>query len=249
MSVRAEISLQNNKILSLIELRRPAIHLLSTEALVSIFDLVIHDNSGYTSLGERKQRLACVSQQWRDLILDTPALWSTIVVTEQHSIFTETCLKKSRETQLDIVVTSISPALNVVLSCTHRWRSLLLIGDKSLGDKFVKRARDLVFPTFRRVIIPSLKTTFSVRAPALEHLQVGRHFAWNDFCPPITLKSLDLSLFESSDYGYSFPYLIPSLTLTRLSLSGSIDNWALRSDLIHFPHLETRSPHQQNQCF
>ena len=249
LSVRAEISLQNNKISSLIELRRPAIHLLSTEALVSIFDLVIHDNSGYTSLGKRKQRLACVSRQWRDLILDTPALWSTIVVTEQHSIFTETCLKKSRETQLDIVVTSISPALNVVLSCTHRWRSLLLIGDKSLGDKFVKKARDLVFPTLRRVIIPSLKTTFypkflfSVRAPALEHLQVGGHFAWNDFCPPITLKSLDLTFFKSSDYGYSFPYLIPTHTLTRLSLSGPIDNWALRSDSIPFPHLKTLMLH------
>ena len=251
LDVRAEISLQNNKISSM---RRPAINLLSDETLVSIFDLAIHDNSGYTSLGNRKQWLAGVSQKWRDLILNSPALWSTIVVTEQDSISTETCLKRSREVLLDIVVTSLSPSLEVVLSCTHRWRSLLLIentgGESSFGDNFVKKTRNLDFPSLRRAIIPSLETgksypkfLFSMRAPVLEHLQIGKHFAWNDFCPATTLRTLELTFVKSRNYGQSFSYLIPNQTLTRLSLSGFIDNWALRSDSIHFPHLKTLSLH------
>ena len=75
--------------------------------------------------------------------------------------------------------------------------------------KFVKRTRDLVLLTLRRVIIPSLKTTFypkflfSMRAPFLEHLQIGRHFAWNGFCPPITLKLL--GLFSELNYSASRP--------------------------------------------
>ena len=249
LAVRAEISFQNINISSLIKVRRrPAIHLLPSEILISIFDLVIHDNQYYYSMGNQMQQLAGVSRQWRDLILDTPTLWSTIVVTEKDSKFAETCVKKSRETLLDIIVKSISPVLEVVMSYKHRWRSLTLIdnawGRPSLGDVFVKKIENLDFPSLRHVTIPSLMDTsypnflFSTRTPALEHLQVGSSRTWNDFCPVPTLKSLDLTFSMHADYGRSFLYLIPTQSLTRLSLSGRIDTWILQSNSIRFPHLK-----------
>ena len=251
LAVRAEISFQNVHISSLIKVRRrPAIHLLPNEILISIFDLVIHDNLYYSLMGERRQQLAGVSRKWRDLILDTPTLWSTIVVTKQDIKFTENCVKKSRKTLLDIIVMSISPALEVVISYSHRWRSLTLIdgerGRPSLGDVVVKKIEieNLDFPSLRHVTIPSLMVTsypnflFSTRTPALEHLQVGNGRTWNDFYPVPTLKSLDLTFSNHSDYGRSFLYLIPTQSLTSLSLSGRIDTWILQSDSIHFPHLK-----------
>lgn len=86
------------KISSIIKLQSPAIHLLSTDILVSTFDLIIHDDSDLTCLRKRKRQPASVSQHWRDVVLYNPILLSTVVVSEHGSAFAETCVKRGLET-------------------------------------------------------------------------------------------------------------------------------------------------------
>ncbi|KAL4068175.1 hypothetical protein J3A83DRAFT_4374520 [Scleroderma citrinum] len=237
LDTRAEISVQQRIISSEIKLRPPAINTLSHEALLLIFRSVIYDHSGPASLGERKQRLASVSQHWKNLILSSPSLWNIIMVSEVDSVLIETSLKRSRETPLDIVI-KISPNHTTLPSSLD-----ILVS--SLSNLVIEKINHLYFPSLKRVTIPVLKAAgypnflFSLYAPALEHLHLGKHVAWQDFSPAITLKSLNLTFRQSATGSPSFPYLIPTQTLTTLSLSGDISKWAFRPNTIPFLHLNT----------
>ncbi|KAL4068172.1 hypothetical protein J3A83DRAFT_3824684 [Scleroderma citrinum] len=256
LDIRTEITAQEGKISTMIKLRPPAINTLPRKILLLIFDFVIRNDSDSVSLWKRKQKLAGVSRRWKDLILNSPILWSTIMVHEQDSAFTETCLKRSCETLLDIVVkgcndlidyTTLSSSLDIVMSCAHRWRSLHVDENEAfLGDFVVNKINHLDFPSLRRVTIPALRAVaypnflFSTHSPVLEHLHLGNNPAWQDFSPAITLKTLKSTFYhQRSASSPSFPYLIPVHTLTTLSLSGDIGKWTLRPNSIHFPHLDT----------
>ncbi|KAL4064837.1 hypothetical protein V8B97DRAFT_2010746 [Scleroderma yunnanense] len=220
LDTRAEISVQQRIISSEIKLRPPAINTLSHEALLLIFRSVIYDHSGPASLGERKQRLASVSQHWKNLILSSPSLDFS---QEESRNTPRHCYQNFSQSYYTPVIPGYSGVLNLV----------------------IEKINHLYFPSLKRVTIPVLKAAgypnflFSLYAPALEHLHLGKHVAWQDFSPAITLKSLNLTFRQSATGSPSFPYLIPTQTLTTLSLSGDISKWAFRPNTIPFLHLNT----------
>lgn len=230
---------------------------LPIELLVLILDHVIHTYrctvNHADSLWKLKQELASVSHHWRNVILNSPTLWTTIVVSKsQNSQLVEMCLKRSKEVlPLDIEVeggyrddrASLSAPLDAVMRFAHRWCSLHVTDarfhDKSPGDYVVKKINHLNFPLLRQVVIPEVGTfprfLLPVYSPVLEHLQLGYHPAWPSFVPAPTLKTLHLK------FGYprsqSALDCIPTQALTTLSLSGQVDGWLLEPQSVHFPHL------------
>ena len=77
LDVRTAITTQRAKITELLRTRAAAINHLPTEILLFIFDLDVHSNP-YPG---RNYELAAVCRRWRDVVLDSPSLWTTIHVT------------------------------------------------------------------------------------------------------------------------------------------------------------------------
>ena len=176
-----------------------------------------------------------------------------------------THIERSRGALLDIVIEaapwartthfSIIPSLDIVASCVHRWRSLL-IGDYHCdgdGDdlhsptplaEFIIRSIDhLRFPSLKRVEIltyssAALDFISASRTPSLEHLEL-QEFVPNaiDF-PPTTLKSLKLNLHYTLANNPLYRCPIPT-QLTELSLSGCTKAFSLPPNSIHLPLLKT----------
>ncbi|KAG6326319.1 hypothetical protein ID866_12770, partial [Astraeus odoratus] len=75
LDVRVAVSAQRTKINELIRQRSPSMDCLPTELLLPILKLDID-----TSTFERKLELARVSRRWRDVILGSSSLWTTVDV-------------------------------------------------------------------------------------------------------------------------------------------------------------------------
>lgn len=98
LDVRAAISRQRTKINELIRQRPPIIDRLPTEILLSI---LIHAQPNF----RRKRQLVGVCRRWKNIILDSPMLWSLIVVSgEESSKSIRTHLKRSGNALLDILI-------------------------------------------------------------------------------------------------------------------------------------------------
>jgi len=259
LEARTAMAAQRTKITELNRLR-PPIHRLPTELLVSILDLDVQ--AVYPNCHQRKWKLAQVSCRWRDTILDNPIFWTTINLTALQCSAIKTHLKRSGNLFLDIVIkVEETPSiifgyldhqrLPIVMPHVHRWRSLEVFdGGGVIGDdefwtieKYIEE-HIVEFPSLKRAVIPSTHSTAypkflsPTRVPLLEHLELDECGGWRDFAPPSTLKTLKLNFTEGARHDPSFPYLLPTQTLTTLSLSGSID-WTLQPNSIEFPVLET----------
>jgi len=197
--------------------------------------------------------------------LDSPCLWTTIhVATSASSIITH--LERSRGALLDIVIETplwsrvkhlaLVPSLDIVGSLAHRWHSLSVshvghVDDDddeqpsvtALAEFIIKSISHLHFPSLKYDAIPycnpSLDFLSPVRAPALEHLELEEFIAEHTVFPPVTaLKTLNPDFYGSPVDYPSFLYLIPTQTLTNLSLSGFTEAFSLHPNSIHFPCLK-----------
>ena len=261
--VRTALSAQWIKIASLVRKRPPPIHRLPTELLVSILHLDISAHSFH----ERKWQLAMVSRRWRDVILDNPIFWTTINLLTMSPSAIKTHLKRSGKSLLDIVIEIDGPpsshsarlgsSMHIVMPHVYRWRTLDVFetgtyynsDDDPLAvvELLEEAFYGLEFPSLKRAIIAcSLSTAYPsflspTRAPLVEELALNNCRPWKDFAPPSTLKTLELafeSIIDPVHYP-TFPYLIPTQTLTTLSLSGVIDDWSLQPNSFQFPVLKT----------
>ena len=259
LEIRTAMTTQRTKIAEHIR-QRPPIHRLPAELLVSILDLAIlvHPNCH-----QRKWQLAQVSRRWRDIILDNPIFWTTITLTTLDHSAIRTHLKRSGNLFLDIVIkVEETPSgifdtlqyirLPIVMPHVHRWRSLEVFDgggvthDNSLwtiGEYIEDHIEE--FPSLKRAIIPGTASIAYpnflslAHVPLLEHLELDECQGWEDFAPPSTLKTLKLNFEECASHYPLFPYLIPTQTLTTLSLSGGRTGWSLQPNSIEFPVLET----------
>ena len=144
LGARAAIVAQRAKIDELIRTRPAAINSLPTERLLFILDL--DTNTVHRDYLKRKQELAGICRRWRDIILGSPLFWTTIHVAKSNSSSILTHLERSRGAPLDIPIQvtpwarlkilTIVPSLDIVTSCAHRWRSLLI--DSDSRDRYDK---------------------------------------------------------------------------------------------------------------
>ena len=170
-------------------------------------------------------------------------------------------LERTRGALLDIVIEirrskyfSLVPSLDVVGPLAHRWHRLLIYrrhgfagdepNDTTLAQTVIERISHLQFPSLKRFEISywngSLDFLSPARAPALEHMELDEFVAQQtDFPPVTTLKTLNVGFYGSRRDNSSFPYLIPTQTLTKLSLSGFTKAFSFQPNSIHFPSLKT----------
>ena len=233
--------------LSRTSLRPSTINRLPTEILVFIFDLVL--DAHYS-----KRILASVCRRWRDVVLQTPFFWSTIQVASNVS-WINTHVERSRGTLLDVVIEGapfspskhleLIPGLDAVVSCAHRWRSLLVTAslwfsdddpegeDEELLTEFIAdRINHLHFPSLKSVAISPpceighLNFLSVACAPALEHLELDDFTAVDHIPNPVAmLKTLKLN-FETERVIFREQYwrTVPTQALIKLSLSGDTES-------------------------
>ena len=253
LDVRAAISRQRTKINELIRQRPPIIDRLPTEILLSI---LIHAQPNF----RRKRQLVGVCRRWKNIILDSPMLWSLIVVSgEESSKSIRTHLKRSGNALLDILIEvedwssyrGLESSLAILVAHAHRWQSLCLVDRRReegavLGEFISKVTAHTEFPSLKHVIIPDFgDPTYPAflspaRAPALEYLELAEYRPSNDFLPVTTLKKLELTFRYHLDLPTSFSSFlsrIPTNALTALKLKGEISNWSPQTNGIHFPAL------------
>lgn len=261
LGVRAAASAQRAKIDGLVRTRTPAIYRLPTEILFSILDLDLNDHC--YSL-ERKEELSGVCRRWRDVILESPGFWTTIYVARLDASSVTTHLERSRGALLHIVIQTIFwayskhlaiiPSLDVIASCPHRWQSLLITdaddthdtdgeSECSLPGLVADRINHLQFPSLKSVRILGYCNTsldFLCHAPSLEHLELEDVSSVGDINFPqnAALKSLKLELTDDLVEIPPFLRFIQTQTVTRLSVRGSIDAFALQPNSIHLPSIK-----------
>ncbi|KAG6332138.1 hypothetical protein ID866_6949, partial [Astraeus odoratus] len=253
LDTRQTVYAQRIKVDGLIRQRPAAIQRLPTESLLMILTLDIQseDRRGIA----RKQELASVSRRWRDVILDTPALWSSIRLLQLDGSSLKTHLRRSRESCLDIIIeeadyrpeSNLFQCLDIAMSCAHRWRSLHVMDHDLVSAAVADSIHHLNFPALENVTIqlPTYpKFLTPTHAPTLAYLKLGGYAVSEDFLAPTTLKTLHLALdpdYDDPGAFYDFPHFIPSQTLTTLSLTGGTDHWRLQPNSVHFPHLRSLS--------
>ena len=264
LDVRAAIVTQRAKIDELVRTRPAAINRLPTEILVFILDL---NNDACRYFPKQKQELAGVCRRWRDVVLSSPSFWATIHVRpKSDASFIMTHIERSRGALLDIVIDAtpwarsthlaIVPSLDIVASCVHRWRSLLignhyydddddeeLYSTTPLAEFIIERIDHLQFPSLKRVEIltyssAALDFISASRAPSLEHLELQEFVPDAIDFPPTTLKSLKLDFYDAPADNSLYLCLIPT-QLTELSLSGFPKALFLPPSSIHLPLLKT----------
>lgn len=256
LDARTAISEQRAKLDELIRSRLPPIRRLPTELLLSILSIEIHRYRG----PRRKQELASVSCQWRDIILHTPSLWSTINVTWLNRSSIKIHLKRSREAPLTIVIDGGSPRwmpapklialLDIVMSCAHRWYTLEAVGRGDASGYYPDGFMMFIFDKFKHLELPSLCRVrigtdediyplFSLaHTPALQHLDLGKFTPLSGLSAIPVLQTLRLAAHRGLGHPL-FPNLIPTQKLTTLVLFGDVTQWLLQPNSIHFPVLRS----------
>ena len=255
LAVHTAIVKKSAKISDLTKQRRlSSICRLPTEILLAIFKLDIRERPGL----KRKEELIAVSRQWKDIITNTPTIWSFINITHLHEPDIRKHLKKSKNALLDIVIelSNQTTDLDVLSSCldlitphANRWRSFCIVDPSNskfktdVGRFFSKLLKDFEFPSLKRVLIPDFDNTpyptflSSTRAPALEYLEIRNYSPNdNDFAPVATLRALHLHI-KHSHRVVNFSSFIPTHALTTLKLEGDICDWTFQPNGLHFPVL------------
>ena len=250
-SVRAAVRAQRTKLEQLVKRIPPPINRLPNEILLLIFKL-----SGHSSvLG-----LTAVSRCWRNKMLQCPTLWTTIKVTPswgKHLV--KAHVTRSSECPLEIEIhgwedgkshEGLLAMLDVLISCSQRWHSLVIQADVSNShlSKSLKRIHHRkTYPSLTHVSIKKIPLFlygtaklchfYAGSCPRLEHLELGAEFEDSSgFQVPPSLTSLAFAL---SDRGPSSILQRLSLQkLTMLSLCGSASGVQIGPRSIYLPLLK-----------
>ncbi|KAI6039559.1 hypothetical protein EDC04DRAFT_2895059 [Pisolithus marmoratus] len=198
----------------------------------------------------RKRELASVSCRWRDVILDTPALWTSIFIDRRFSLsMLATHLKRSREALLDVSIAieypTFSALLRTAISSVHRWRRLIMISweveDRSI-QFFFDRFNSLYFPSLRRVSVfsgpraPQMRYPnflLPQRSPALEHLEITEPL--DGF--PASSNLMRLSIWYNKTIEPSSLSFLTSQKLTYLEIRPHVPLPSPVPDSIYLPFL------------
>ncbi|KAI6012734.1 hypothetical protein F5J12DRAFT_891047 [Pisolithus orientalis] len=265
--VHAAIRSQRNKVEELIR-RLPIspINRLPDEILLRIFELIL----GAARTEDKnccvrwKGQLAEVSRRWRNVILHSPCLWTTITVSSSRSTaLIETYIMRSSESPLDIEIhhngilfafedKPLVQRLELVVTCAERWRSLTIFLDAHSTFRVLQRLGHLSLPSLTSVCIRNfpccepekLDPPFlrSQCAPRMEKIFIsgdigmlkGREI-------PSSVKTLAVELDFFSRSGINSALLLESMPcqrLTSLCLDGRINFGELSPNSIQLPLLE-----------
>ncbi|KAJ7577118.1 hypothetical protein C8J56DRAFT_971167, partial [Mycena floridula] len=145
-------------------------------------------------------RLAQVSRTWRDVALTYPALWSTIILTDDNNDFDQKFnllgvqLRRAADNSLDIHITSsrpLQPLIYLLLPTSPRWHSLsiLLPYDTSVLSAIIAStprifaappspnpAQFIQLQSFIDELLHFSSTLYSVEGDL--HLLTGCHLPW-----------------------------------------------------------------------
>ena len=231
-------------------------HRLPTELLSRVlgFALCAPPSKRPLMHGTRKRELASVSRRWRDTILNDPHFWTSIFVQKSWSLsLVEVYLTRSRDCVLDIDVypwtfqrdaesqARFLKAFNTVLAHACRWRSIMV----DRGPLRLDKVATASFPSLVRSELHDdtasrfLSYLGPARSPALRHVVLK---SGEDATPSRENTAIMLMLgfgYDSAGPPLRLRKLSSLVTLTSLSLVGSIDISSIRPDSVHLPHLES----------
>ena len=201
----------------------------------------------------RKPELAAVCRRWRDIIVNTPLLWTYIEISPKWLIMSllKAHVKRSRECPLVIVCHHLSQkarlgtyhdeilALDFVFATVHRWRSLTLIGYSIGGAHLTSKFSCTVFPLLTHLSIqhdlmcrPILHPE---HVPALKYLETSMSaFIPNAPCPP-ALEELTIDSF--CPWPSRSLELLSLQGLKALSFCGHTGEERIQPDIVHLPLL------------
>ena len=264
-NVRTAVRAQKTKSDELIRRMHAPIDRLPNELLLRIFELAIHASVLAFPLCDvhrhRKRQLAGVSRHWRDLVLQSPTLWTTIRLGPSWSL---SCMKahvaRSSQYPLDIeiyctqdinVTQKFRASVDILIGCAQRWRSLFIqygVSGSALSV-LLKSMECRIFPSLTHVsveacVLPSIASRFfrfySERCPHLQHLDLGKNFTLSlDFLIPPSLTSFALAFRHSDEVPSSIFQDVSLQKLTTLSLSGYWgDDLKLHPNSLHLPLLK-----------
>ncbi|KAI6109982.1 hypothetical protein F5141DRAFT_1215444 [Pisolithus sp. B1] len=263
VEIRAAIKKQKSRIEEFIKKGPPLINCLPVELLLRIFRFLLAHNDSFTStellgLAKRRKDLSAVSRLWWKVILDTPALWSDIVLTaDQPSdiAFVDIQLRRSRKVPLNITITNwpdanegepIQPWINVLTSCADRWQCLhvLKVGRRILPG-ILHALEGLELPSLKEVHMDMHgEVTYPLcflpaQAPALRNLKLLDFILTPAFSTVAAVTTLELMLGRHlGQPTIQFLAVIPTQSLTILSLTGYTTGWTFLPDSIHLPLLD-----------
>ncbi|KAI6026624.1 hypothetical protein BKA83DRAFT_4245717 [Pisolithus microcarpus] len=262
VEIRAAIKKQKSRIEEFVK-KRPVINRLPVELLSWIFRFLLVYNDSFTSrellgLANRRKELSMVSRLWRNVILDTPELWSDIVLTDDQPpgiAFLEIQLRRSRKVPLNITITrwfkvdelnAIRLWINVLTSSADRWQRLHVfsIGGNVLYD-ILAALKPVEFPSLNEIRVDMCgEATHSLdrlplQAPALRKLKLLDFTLPPRFPTAATLTTLELTLGRPArPPQIEVPAHFPTQSLTVLSLTSYTSGWLYQPDSIHLPLLD-----------
>ena len=263
-STRNAIQVQRMQIKEIISQRPVPINRLPNEVLLRIFDLVIQADRSECDVHDvhdHRNVLMTVSRFWRELIQNSPKLWTyirLIGITRCSTSFVQIHIDRSGQCPLDIEIAgwfnpswqppALSNLLDIVLPHAYRWRSLVFSGmPEECALLALSRLNGAAFPSLTHVNvshIPGTDTPYDYHflkpenVPRLNNLQLHGATVWNVLRPPSGLTSLTLSWNFAG--GGTPPVLLSALhSLKFLSLEGSTQTWEIRPNSIHLPLLES----------
>ena len=256
--IRTAVQTQWIKVEELVQRIPAPINRLPDELLLRIFELSIHASALASQECDvhrhRKRQLAGVSRRWRDVVLHSPSLWTTIKLSPTWSeTFVAAHVARSSQSLLDIemcycerVTQAFCMSVALLATCHQRWRSLRLTHDSSGGivlSAFLRITENFTFPSLTHVsvnfcirlhLMDVFCQFYSRGCPNLEHLDFGTTplKAPLDLQTLPDLTSLGFHVRDDSILQSGFLHKI-----STLSLCGSGFNLELDPNSLHLPSL------------
>ena len=256
--IRAAVRTQRMKVEELARRIPAPINRLPDELLLQIFELSIHASvAAFQECDVHrhcKRKLAGVSRRWRDVVLHSPSLWTTIKLSPTWSeSFVAAHVVRSSQSLIDIemcycerVTQAFCMSVALLVTCHQRWRSLRLTHDSSGGivlAAFLRITENVTFPSLAHVsvnfyirlhLMNAFFQFYSRGCPNLEHLDFGK----TPLRTPLDLQTLpvptSLGFRVRDDSILQFGFL---QKISTLSLCGSGYNLDLNPNSLHLPFL------------
>ncbi|KAL4070312.1 hypothetical protein J3A83DRAFT_4188377 [Scleroderma citrinum] len=257
-NIRVAIRVRRAQLEELVKRIPASIDRLPNELLLRIFehciDVSVLEFPSVDMHRYCKGALAAVSRRWRDVVLYSPSLWTTIKVTPTWSrSLVKAHVARSSQSLLEVEICSwkdgpiqetLLPLLDVLIPCAHRWRSLVIRSDVSSDyiNASLERINQATYPSLTHISILAMVCSgtskisefYSRSCPRLKYLR-GRFQDLLDFRVPPSVTSLDFC--HSYDLSILQHLSLQQLTTLRLS-GGCVAGVHLDPDSIHLPLLE-----------
>ena len=256
-AIRAAVQTQRTEVEGLIRRIPAPINRLPNELLLWIFELSIHASvlefPNCDVHRHCKRKLAGVSRRWRDVVLHSPSLWTTIKLSPTWSeSFVAAHMARSSQSLVDIemcsyerVTQAFCMSMALLVSCHQRWRSLRINHDSSgiILFAFLRITKKNTFTSLTHVsvhfhirshLVDPFCQFYSRGCPNLEHLDFGdtTFRTLEDLQMPPGLMSLRFHV-----HNESVPPFGSLQKISTLSLCGSGFNLKLNPNSLHLPSL------------